>query len=70
MPENAIFSQRTSETHTTLFDPFNKLWAKCEATVIDRYWDGRSALGEKGHHWMNLTACSFHKERTGGLFLF
>jgi hypothetical protein len=55
MPENAIFSQRTSETHTTLFDPFNKLWGKCEATAIDRYWDGRSALREKGHHWMNLT---------------
>ena len=55
MPENAIFSHRTSETHTTLFDPFNKLWGKCEATAIDRYWDGRSALREKGHHWMNLT---------------
>ena len=55
MPENAIFSQRTSETHTTLFDPFNKLWGKCEAVAIDRYWDGMSALGEKGHHWMNLT---------------
>jgi hypothetical protein len=55
MPENAIFSHRTSETHTTLFDPFNKLWEKCEATAIDRYWDGRSALREKGHHWMNLT---------------
>ncbi len=55
MPENAIFSHRTSETHATLFDPFNKLWGKCEATAIDRYWDGRSALREKGHHWMNLT---------------
>lgn len=55
MPENAIFSHRTSETHETLFDPFNKLWGKCEATAIDRYWDGRSALREKGHHWMNLT---------------
>ena len=55
MPENAIFSHRTSETHETLFDPFNKLWGKCEAAAIDRYWDGRSALREKGHHWMNLT---------------
>ena len=55
MPENAIFSHHTSETHETLFDPFNELWGKCEATAIDRYWDGRSALREKGHHWMNLT---------------
>ena len=55
MPENAIFSLRTSETHETLFDPFYKLWGKCGAAAIDRYWDGRSALREKGHNWMNLT---------------
>ena len=55
MPANAIFSYRTSETHTTLFDPGHELWKKCEAAAIDRYWDGRSALREKGHNWINLT---------------
>ncbi len=55
MPENVIFSRCTSETQKTLFDPFNKLWKTCEAATIDRYWDGRSALREKGHNWMNLT---------------
>ena len=55
MPENAIFSRRTSETHETLFDPFTKLWEKCETAAIDRYWGGRSALREKGYNWMNLT---------------
>jgi hypothetical protein len=55
MPENAIFSHRTSEAPRTLFDPANKLWEECEAVAIDRYWDGRSALRERGHNWMNLT---------------
>ncbi len=55
MPENAIFSRRTSETSEALFDPFNKLWGKCGAGAIDRSWGGRSALREKGHNWMNLT---------------
>ena len=55
MPENVIFSHHTSETPKTLFDPSNKLWEECEAVAIDRYWDGRSALRERGHNWMNLT---------------
>lgn len=56
MPENAIFSHRSSETRETLFDPFNELWGKCGTAAIDRYWDGRSAPSKKGHHWMNLTS--------------
>ena len=56
MPENAIFSHRSSETRETLFDPFNELWGKGGTAAIDRYWDGRSAPSKKGHHWMNLTS--------------
>ena len=55
MPENTLFSYRTPEAGKTLFDPRNPLWEKCETATIDRYWNGKSALREKGYNWANLT---------------
>ena len=55
MPENSLFSLHTEETAATLFDPDHALWAQCEAAAIDRFWNGKSALRERGHNWPNLT---------------
>lgn len=55
MPENSLFSLHTREPERTLFDPGNRLWEKCEAAAIDRYWNGKSALRERGYNWSNLT---------------
>ena len=55
MPENSLFSFHTTETEATLFDPAHDLWARCDAVAIDRFWNGKSALRERGHNWANLT---------------
>lgn len=55
MPENTLFSYRTEETDKTLFNYNSPVWQQCEKAAIDRYWNGRSALKEKGLNWKNMT---------------
>ena len=55
MPENSLFSLHTEESEATLFDPAHDLWAQCDAVAVDRFWNGKSALRERGHNWPNLT---------------
>ena len=55
MPENSLFSLHTEEAEASLFDPANALWAQCEAAAIDRFWNGKSTLRERGHSWPDLT---------------
>jgi hypothetical protein len=53
--ENCLFSLHTEESEAALFDPAHALWAQCDAAAIDRFWNGKPALREKGHNWPNLT---------------
>lgn len=55
MPENTLFTYFTEESETTLFDFENPWWRRCDKVTIDRYWNGKSVLREKGYHWENLT---------------
>ncbi|MEE8350051.1 MAG: carbohydrate-binding family 9-like protein [Acidobacteriota bacterium] len=55
MPENSLFSRHTNATEDALFDPAHDLWAQCDTVTIDRFWNGRPALRERGHNWPNLT---------------
>jgi hypothetical protein len=55
MPENSLFSLYTEETEAALFDPARDLWSQCRPAAIDRFWNGKSALRDRGHGWPNLT---------------
>ena len=55
MPLNTLFTYRIEDSGEELLNAENRLWERCERATIDRYWDGKPALREKGHNWNNLT---------------
>jgi alpha-galactosidase len=69
MPKNAIFSYRTRQTEVDLFED-SHFWNRCEQITIDRYWNGKSALREKGYNWANLTHVRSLWNETSIFFLF
>lgn len=54
MPENTLFTYWTALSPSQTF-PDDSKWNAGEPAVIDRYWNGTSALQEKGYNWNNLT---------------
>jgi hypothetical protein len=55
MPENTLFSHLCSVGDAELFDQQSDLWKRADRVTIDRYWDGKAVLKEKGPEWRNLT---------------
>lgn len=55
MPKNTLFSYATDQTDEALFNAQNPIWRWCDRVTIDRYWNGKSSLKEKGLKWKNLT---------------
>lgn len=55
MPENALFSSKTTDDEKQLFDPAATLWRKSPPAEIARYWNGASAAAAHDLNWSNLT---------------
>lgn len=55
MPENTLFSYRLKNDSSGLLDPLHPHWQKCDRVSIDRFWNGKPALKEKGINWANMT---------------
>lgn len=58
MPENTLFSYKTEEDESTLFNKDNPLWSRHDNVSIDRSWLGRPRIKEIGLDWRNLTQVS------------
>ena len=48
MPENTLFSYRADASDKKLFVPDHPIWEKAEIADIERYWNGKSPIKEKG----------------------
>ncbi len=55
MARNTLFASRTSQAAERLLDQSDASWDKCREVTIDRFWNGKSALKERGQDWKNLT---------------
>lgn len=54
MPENALFSFRSSQLDTGVEHLSDSRWARGECITLDRDWLGRSWIRKKGLLWSNL----------------
>ncbi len=55
MPENTLFSHRTDASDKQLFSAEHPIWKQAEIVDIERYWNGKSPIKNKGSDWKNLT---------------